>query len=396
MAEIKLPTGKGALASLGPTDYSQAMDLARLISRPAKPVDPALLSLLYFTGVSEAAGKGASLGESLAGGFRNPATYLAQQAQLERERERNLPLVGLQVASLMKPKQGKPSTIKTGIATGDDGKPLIGDDGKPLFEYTTYDASGKQISTFNAPDTSGTTVNLGGNKKYSEVFSKTIAEPLAEKINVGFKASEKLNSLKQMANLLENIDTGPISQFTLPFKRIASQLGFEIDESELASQDAFAAKANEIVLASVKQMTGAISEKELGFLQTLAPSLTNSKAGNRLLIMMLSHAAERQRAFSEFALEYVDPETGDTIYDSAKAGTRMQNAWREDPRFSSSIYEYVKNEAAKELQSIKTDPQIIKEFETLDDVGKNNRLNQIKNMINQKYMLSTLKQYYVQ
>ena len=60
------------------------------------------------------------------------------------------------------------------------------------------------------------------------------------------------------------------------------------------------------------------------------------------------------------------------------------------------IYEYVKNEAAKELQSIKTDPQIIKEFEKLDEVGKNNRLNQIKNMINQKYMLSTLKQYYVQ
>ena len=396
MAEIKLPTGKGALASLGPTDYSKAMDLARLISRPAKPVDPALLSLLYFTGVSEAAGKGASLGESLAGGFKNPATYLAQQAQLERERERNLPLVGLQVASLMKPKQGKPSTIKTGIATGDDGQPLVGDDGKPIFEFTTYDASGKQMSTFNAPDTAGTVVNLGGEKEFAKDQAKSFSTRLNEAIAAGNQSRGNIASMDRMLNMLETIPEGELgvaAGLKLELSKLGKALGLEVDTKNIATKEAFQAQSMELVLAKVEQMKGALSDKELGFLQSMAPGLSTTKDGSRLLIMIAKDRAAKQAEFVRFA-ENWQGEDGKGYYTSQKNARAMQRDWfkHRDGGKEFNFLDFAKREMTKDIEkTLKANAPAIKAMSKEERSIYNNKLGK---QMREKYAIPIIETYY--
>ena len=392
MAELKLPTGKGALANLGKADYSKAMELAELISQPAKPVDPALLSLLYFTGM----GSEGSLGEMLARGAKAPAEYLAKESLLERERQRNLPIVGLQVASLMKPKQGKPSAVKTGIVIGDDGQPLVGADGKPIFEWGLYDADGTLTKTWQAQDTSGTVVNLGGEKEFAKKQAASFSERLDKAIEVGNQSRGNIASMDRMLNMLETIPEGQLgvaAGLKLELSKLGDALGIEVDTKNIATKEAFQAQSMELVLAKVKQMKGALSDKELGFLQSMAPGLSTTKDGSRLLIMIAKDRAAKQAEFVRFAESWQN-EDGEGYYKSQKNARAMQRDWfkQRDGGKEFNFLDFAKGEMKKDIEkTLQTDASAIKAMDAEQKSIYNNKLGK---RMRKKYAIGIIETYY--
>tara|TARA_R100001082_G_C4364546_1_gene161202 strand:+ start:1244 stop:2434 length:1191 start_codon:yes stop_codon:yes gene_type:complete len=393
---MALPTTTGALANLGKTDFEQAMKLAKVISRPEAPPDLPLLALQYFSKMGEEASRpGATAFGSATSALSAPAKYLEKHALKEKQRKQQEPLIGLQIASLMKPKEGTPKTVKTGMATDDAGEPILGPDGKPMFEWTVYRPDGTVLKTFTGPSSASTSIDLGGDKSYKQRVGTVLADDIAEQIGNARQAGETLQSLKDMATLLERIgETGPVSEFFEPFRRIGGELGINVDKADLRDRDVFRSKANEIVLASVKKMTGAISEKELNFLESIAPQLSRTTDGNRLLIQMMTFAAERQSAFGDFAREYRDAK-GEAWYDSIESSQNLQREWRKTPEFNTQFRDYIRNKASEEFEQIKRDPEFIAKYNRLDPAGRQALLRQRGAELDTKYQVRALDKWYL-
>ena len=125
----------GALSALGGKEnVKAAFDLARALTPQPEPVDPALLSFLFFSKMAEESSKPGSTALGAAGAAAtSPASYLMQRRKAEREAEASIPTTALSLAKMLKPDAGsvtyRPATaeeLKSYGATagqmGSDGK----------------------------------------------------------------------------------------------------------------------------------------------------------------------------------------------------------------------------------------------------------------------------------
>ena len=146
----------GALSALGGRQNMQAaIDIAKALQPQPKPIDPALLSFLFFTQMaSEASKPGATALGAASTAAMTPAQYLMKDLERERAYEEKLPTTALNIANMIKPPKGTGVGEKyvKGAPVMVDGKVKRSPEGYPIYTYNVTDNAGNVKSTVEMPD----------------------------------------------------------------------------------------------------------------------------------------------------------------------------------------------------------------------------------------------------
>ena len=310
----------------GQSNITSAIKLATALSPKEDPVNPWEAALLYFTEMGKQASKpgATALGAAVSSG--TPAlAYLLKKRDAERKRKAAILPTAVSLAAAMKPKTGVPKSVMGGPVTNEDGSPALDPTTKkPLYQYNTYDAAGTVIGTFQAPmKGGGVNINTAQEGAMAKALGKEAATQYTALIDASRGAESKLDNLRQMGSLLRdpNFKTGKFQEFMLPFRQWAKSLGLgkvdsRIDDMEkqvtvpgvdgVVNAELFRAKASQLVLDSVAQMKGALSDKELTFLASINPSLGQTKEANQILILLAQQQLEKIAPFQDFSITWQD------------------------------------------------------------------------------------------
>jgi hypothetical protein len=196
---------------------------------------------------------------------------------------------------------------------------------------------------------STTTINTGdsGSKEFLKILSKGASEEFNSQLKTSYASIDTLNTFKQLFSLLnrEDFDTGVLEDAIRPLQSIAKSFGLEslIDTEDLASKELFVAKANELVLASVAKMKGALSDRELGFLAEQNVNLRSTTKGNKFLLLLQMQQIEKSIKFAPFANAWGDLNATDTDgqISTPKQYRNMIRDWKASPVMSENPYQFI-------------------------------------------------------
>ena len=326
--------------------------------RVEDPKDKWLTAFQFFTNMAAEASKPGStaIGAAGAAGATTVKTLLEERKQ-KRAEDLAATKMGATLIGSLKPKVGTSKVIQMGPVIKEDGNPKLDPTtGEPLYKFEVQDASGNVTSTHEAPRKGGQTINLGGDKKFSEIFASQEGKALSENLELSRKAADKIPVLAQMLSFVtsENFESGKLEELLMPMRQLGYGLGIKIDVAKLASQEAFVATAQQLVLGQVEQMKGALSDKELGFLQAQVASLGKSKRGNQLLLHLAMHQMKKAGGFDKFYSTWKNSkgkrigEKGTGPADVAD----MYKEWRNSEIYKQSPEQYVRSLAEKKEQEM--------------------------------------------
>ena len=291
-----------------------------------KPIDPAMLALIGFSKMAEASSQpGATAIGGFGSGIQAGVGAKLKDDALQQANEQAKMKVGLSLASALKPKTGIPKTVRMGIAIGKDKKALYDKDKNLLYNFNTYDVNGNITDSFQAPQGSGNAPKININtkenaldKKYSELRVKNFidffegtgsgANKQPGVIDKSVKASADLSKINTIRSFLNNADTGALQNKLNAGKKLLNRFGFDFDETAIGLGDSIEALTSGMVLQSVSQMKGALSDRELGFLQNMQANIGNTKAGNYLILLTAEKALKKNLKWNEFYRDFKDRE----------------------------------------------------------------------------------------
>jgi hypothetical protein len=350
---------QGALGALGGSDTLQrAFDLANIMTPKAQEFDPALAALLYFTEMGKQASQpGATLLGSVVGSGQAPAAYMMQLEQDKREREAGIGKTAIGLAGALKPKTGPPTTVEMGPATDAQGNPELDKDGKPMFEYAVFSPDGVKQSTFNAPRKGGgVNITTGEGSPFGVALGKKQAEDFDSLVKASRTANDSLNTMQNLFALLdtENFKSGGLTNALLPLRSLAVSFGVASSEEvdAVANLEAFQAMSQKIVLAALEQLKGALSEKELNFIQELSPGLNKTPEGNRLLLLLTMQQLEKGKRFAPFRLQW---ESENENVTTANAYARLLEDFQKTDFMQENPYQYIQRLQTNDLEQRLTD-----------------------------------------
>ena len=148
------------------------------------------------------------------------------------------------------------------------------------------------------------------------------------KTNNSIRAEE--NKIKQLQRLNEKAFSGPLVNEKLSAAKLAGNFG--IDVEGLPESEAFRAVSNELVLDKSQQMSGALSEGDMAFLQNTVPNLGNSKEGRASVFDYSQKLIDRQKEYAKKAREFTK-EKG--YFDLGEFESEFQQYADENPLFGS-------------------------------------------------------------
>lgn len=124
-------------------------------------------------------------------------------------------------------------------------------------------------------------------------------------IKTGDAAREERSRLQILARLAPQINTGklvgPAQEW---FYQAAQSWGY--NAKNLGIIETFNSITNDLTSKMVKRLPGALSEKELTFIEGIPPSVKKSPAANKAIIEMMTKVADRQEYVSRRAQQWVD------------------------------------------------------------------------------------------
>lgn len=118
----------------------------------------------------------------------------------------------------------------------------------------------------------------------------------------------KMAKYDRMDQLLSGMQTGKLTPAFTQIQSIADSFGITVDKS-LPAKQAFQALSGEIALtlrnpSGGAGMPGALSDKDLKFLQSMTPDLGKTTEGNKLIIETARALAKRDQDVARMAREY--------------------------------------------------------------------------------------------
>ena len=311
--------------------------------------------------------------------------------------------------ALGKAKQGVPKVVEFGPAM-ENGEQKTDEKGNQLFTYNIYDPLGKIIETYDAPRKSGINIDVGNKsqQKFGEVFSTNQAKQFSTQLETSTSADEGMQTVDTLLNLLaqDDFETGPWEEFKLPLKTLGLSFGlFKNDDTtvdNIASAEAFRAKAYEIVLNSVSKMKGALSDKELGFLSAQGPTLSKTTEGNKLLLYLNKHQLNKASKFREFVISWSDTNNEGSFPQDGASYNKMISDWKKSDTMTQNPYQYIENEAEKfEIELIQNmggevdDKGDLVPGSLSNDTFQEKKIkDQIFNQVSKKFSLNMLKKVF--
>ena len=323
-----------------------------------KPIDPAMLALIGFSKMAEASSQpGATAIGGFGSGIQAGVGAKLKDDALQQANEQAKMKVGLSLASALKPKTGIPKTVRMGVATGGDGKTLYDKDKNLLYNYNTYDAGGKIVGSFQAPQGKGNvtkvTTNVGKQTKAEEEYGKlrvnnmftfydgsgTGANKSPGVVDRAVKASGDLSKINTISAYLNKAKTGALQPSINEGKKILNTFGFNFDENEIGLVDSLEALTSGMVLQSVSQMKGALSDRELAFLKNMQASIGNTKAGNYLILLSAEKGIKKNLKWNDFYRQFKEDNDiratasptamGDNTMKSLELGEQLREEWKQ-------------------------------------------------------------------
>ena len=359
------PTAPTA-SKVNPLDYAKQIAESAFAGQTGSEPDWGVASLLYFSKLAENASKpGATFLGAAGSAGTAPAAYLMQKekekAALETKKASLVASLIPSIITAQKGKTGKMNVIQSGPAMDDGGNQKVNSKGQLLFKNIRQDASGKVIETFEAPkDDKSTNVKVDVDKKEKETFAGEIAKMSVKEFTKFREASKAaIGNMKNVDDLLTmlanpDLNTGfKEEKFLLPLREIGNALGFDVDVSKIVNAQAFRAKTFEIVLGNVAKMKGALSDKELNFLQNMNANLGMQKDANKILLLSTRHALSKAARFNQFSLDWQNKNTQNTdgevqgIQTAIQYQTMIQD-FQNDPQNNLNPLDYIDGLADKE------------------------------------------------
>jgi len=404
---------------LDPVTYAKQIADSLYDNQTTSEPDWGVASLLYFSKMAELASQpgATALGAAGAAGTA-PAAYLMQKAKEKAAREdKKSATVAALVPSIItaqKGKTGKMNVIQSGPALDDAGNQKVNSKGQLLFKNIRQDASGKIIEEFEAPkDDKSTNVKVDVDKKEKETFAGEVAKMSVKEFTKFRDASKAaIGNMKNVDDLLTmlanpDLNTGfKEEKFLLPLREIGNALGFDVDVSKIVNAQAFRAKTFEIVLGNVAKMKGALSDKELNFLQNMNANLGMQKDANKILLLSTRHALSKAARFNQFSLDWQNENTQNSEGEVQGIQTaiqyqRMIQDFQNDPQNNLNPLDYIDGLADKEeiilIQELGGEVAPIGKDGALDYVEGSlteDQEKEIQQKLENKYSLSLLKKVF--
>ena len=348
-------TSKEVLAAYGALAGSdaggkQAAALARQMYPDPEKADPWVAAYDFF---NLALQRSSEPGQTTFGTFTGavPAVmdyYTAKDKELAEAKRARLE-VGFKLAPALK-KTADKVTSTTKVVSSAQLKVMYPGEkiAEGLYNLTEgSDGSIKIGKVGGAGNTTNINTSDSGSKEFLKNLSKGASDKFNSQLETSYDSIDTLNSFKQLFSLLnrEDFDTGVLEDAIMPLQSIAKSFGLEslIDTEDLASKELFVAKANELVLASVAKMKGALSDRELGFLAEQNVNLRSSTKGNKFLLLLQMQQVEKSIAFAPFANEWGDLNATDTEgqISTSKQYRNMIRDWKASPVMSENPYQYI-------------------------------------------------------
>ena len=132
----------------------------------------------------------------------------------------------------------------------------------------------------------------GFDRKQGEADVKLVTD--AEKaFSNAVKFQSTLDTLTVLANTSdEELKTGAFAEFRTSLTKIGNEFGLELDYQNVPLAELLRTVGGKVAIDSLQQFKGAISNKELQFVQDINPGLSMSKEGIKLQLALLGRTNE--------------------------------------------------------------------------------------------------------
>ncbi|MBY7909966.1 DNA transfer protein [Vibrio fluvialis] len=148
-----------------------------------------------------------------------------------------------------------------------------------------------------------TVVNVGGSQsKFDEEIGKLNAKAYTDIQQQQKQVRAEENKVDRLIKLNEKAFSGPGANAKLAVGALAKNLG--IDISGMPESEAFRAVSNELVLDKSQQMSGALSEGDMAFLQNTVPNLSNTREGRKQVFDYNKSLLNRQKDYAKQAQQF--------------------------------------------------------------------------------------------
>lgn len=128
---------------------------------------------------------------------------------------------------------------------------------------------------------------------YANVGARASADRYQTLQSVGAASNGKIANLQRIGTLLDGVEGGKLSPLGLDVAQAANSLGFKVDQ-KLGNKEAANALSQQIALSFKDQLPGPLSNADRSFLVNMAPGLSQSAQGRKLLIDSAVKVYQRQ------------------------------------------------------------------------------------------------------
>ena len=239
-----------------------------------------------------------------------------------------------------------------------------------------YSDKNKKITALGG---AGQTINVGGDKNpFFIKFEGAVAVDAGEAYEKARVIGGGAQVLDTMLAFFDDPDfgTGKMESALLPLRQWGRSLGLDIDENDVATAEVFNAKAQQLVLGQVEFMKGALSNKELDFLEAQVAGLEKTRNGNKLILWLGKSTAAKASAFARYMRNWRDPKTKEPFQKVGSTGWfNMLDDWEKSDTYTMTPKEYI-------MELAETDEELWKSEKVPED--------EIANRLENRYSLSLI------
>jgi len=365
---------RGALDTLSGGRSDDVEALVRSLTPAPREISGAELALQFFSNMAANASQpGSTVLSSAASAVKPTADEYIRQVEANRKAQEATGPLAISLAKALKPdkptKTTKPTIGGYTLVNDIEG---VGKAGDPLtMSNVVADAFVAKHGITSIKEFKTPLVNIGDKAAETEM-AKAAGKNAAAEMELYRRAydsaSSTITDLDTMYTMLSEVDetgsvnervleSGPFQNYTLRLQALGVSLGLGGPDMEQQVTDAtgFNSLVNKVTLGTVGQLKGPLSEKELGFLQAVQPYLGNTVNGNKLIILIQKHAAEKAlnygKFFSEWRNKEVEGKDGVLIARGfPKTPTEhlnMIDSWKSSDEFRLQLPEYISNMTKK-------------------------------------------------
>lgn len=168
--------------------------------------------------------------------------------------------------------------------------------------FAAYQQSLKRAGATQVP------ITIGQEKAEAKKVGEFFGEQYSNIQGAGFTAQRTIDRFNRLGQLLDGVSTGKFADLGLEVAKTAAAAGFNIDPN-MPNKEAARALSSEMALqlrnpAGGAGMPGAMSNKDLEFLQQMTPSLATTPEGRKMMIDTATKLAKRDMEIARMARDY--------------------------------------------------------------------------------------------